>query len=46
MKAIVCTKYGSPDALQLKKVEKPIPNDDQVLVNVCAASLNALTWKP
>ena len=41
MKAIVCTKYGSPDILQFTEVEKPAPNDDQVLVQVCAASLNA-----
>jgi NADPH:quinone reductase-like Zn-dependent oxidoreductase len=41
MKAIVCTKYGSPDELQLKEVAKPIPKDDQVLVKVHAASLNA-----
>jgi NADPH:quinone reductase-like Zn-dependent oxidoreductase len=41
MKAIVCTKYGPPDSLQLKEVMKPIPKDDEVLVKVCAASLNA-----
>jgi len=41
MKAIVCTKYGSPDELQLKEVPTPSPNDDQVLVKIHAASLNA-----
>ena len=41
MKAIACTGYGSPDRLQLAEVEKPTPNDNQVLVKVCAASLNA-----
>ncbi len=40
MKAIVRTRYGSPDVLQLKEVEKPVPKDDQVLVKVHAASLN------
>jgi len=40
MKAIVCTKYGSPDGLQLKEVEKPTPKDNGVLVRVHAASIN------
>jgi NADPH:quinone reductase-like Zn-dependent oxidoreductase len=40
MKAIVCTKYGSPDGLQLNEVEKPTPKDNQVLVRVYAASVN------
>ncbi len=39
MKAIVCTKYGSPDVLQLQEVEKPKPEDDEVLIKVQAASV-------
>jgi NADPH:quinone reductase-like Zn-dependent oxidoreductase len=41
MKAIICPKYGSPDVLQLREVAKPIPRDDEVLVEIHAASLNS-----
>ena len=44
MKAIVCTRYGSPDVLQLREVEKPAPKDDEVLIKVHAASVNAADW--
>ena len=44
MKAILYTKYGSPDVLQLKDVEKPIPNEDEVLIKIHAASVNAYDW--
>lgn len=44
MKAIVHTQYGPPDVLQLQEVEKPTPNDDQLLVQVQAVSLNPAEW--
>lgn len=40
MKAIVYTQYGTPDVLSLKEVDKPVPNDNEVLVKVRAVSLN------
>ena len=45
MKAIVFTKYGSPDVLQLKEAEKATPNDDEVFMKVYAASANAADWR-
>lgn len=44
MKAIVYTKYGSPDVLQLKDVEKPAPQDHEVLIKIHTASVNAYDW--
>ena len=40
MKAIVNSRYGSPDLLELKEVAKPVPDDGEVLVRVHASSVN------
>ena len=45
MKAIVYKKYGSPDVLELREVEKPTPKDGEVLIEVHAVSLNGSDWE-
>jgi NADPH:quinone reductase-like Zn-dependent oxidoreductase len=44
MKAVVYRCYGSADVLQLEEIDKPIPEDNEVLVRVKAASVNPLDW--
>ncbi len=45
MKAIAYTKYGSPDVLKMKEVEKPIPSDDEILIKIYAVSINRSDWE-
>jgi NADPH:quinone reductase-like Zn-dependent oxidoreductase len=44
MKAIIRERYGRPSVLDFREVEKPVPEDDQVLVRVHASSVNPLEW--
>src|SRR5688572_20296982 len=44
MKAILYTQYGTPEVLQYKEVDKPVPGDNDVLIKVHAASVNAADW--
>jgi len=44
MKAAVRDRFGSPDVVELREIEKPTPADDEVLVRVRAASVNPADW--
>jgi NADPH:quinone reductase-like Zn-dependent oxidoreductase len=44
MQAIVFDRYGSPDVLELKEIDKPVAKDDQVLVRIRASSVNPIDW--
>ena len=44
MRAIVRTRYGSPDILEFKDVDIPVPTEDQVLLKIAANSVNPIDW--
>jgi len=44
LKALIYTKYGGPEVLQVKEIAKPFPKDDEVLIKVHAVSINDWDW--
>ncbi len=45
MKAVVYKKYGTPDVLELREIDKPIPKNDEVLIKVISTSVSAADWR-
>jgi NADPH:quinone reductase-like Zn-dependent oxidoreductase len=45
VKAVVHSKFGSPDVLRLQEVEKPVPKEHEILIKVRAASVNPYAWR-
>ena len=45
MKAVICTRYGPPEFLEIRDIPTPVPKDNEVLIRIHAASLNPLDWR-
>jgi NADPH:quinone reductase-like Zn-dependent oxidoreductase len=45
VRAVVFEKYGSPDVLEMREIEKPIPKENQVLIKIHASSVTAADWR-
>ncbi|MGB5818201.1 MAG: NAD(P)-dependent alcohol dehydrogenase [Saonia sp.] len=45
MKAVVCTKYGPPEVLQIQEVKKPVPKENEVLIKVMASTVSAADYR-